>query len=109
MAEVEKVLGCRIAAKPSKAMDHYVGDLLKWSIKVLARHPDKARVPSLHDWHCREQHATFDTSAARKDLGWKPINDREVLLEKGVREPARLFLEDGIEMVRQGAGKDSGR
>ena len=93
VAEVEKVLGSKIKAYPSPAYKGFLGDLFKWCIKVLAKHPDKTRVPSLHDWRCREQHASFDTTAAQTDLGWQPCNDRETLLEKGVREPTRLFLE----------------
>lgn len=93
VAEVEKVLGGKIMAESSSALGHYLGDLLKWSVKVLARHPDKARIPSLHDWRCREQHAAFDTSRAREDLDWEPINDRETIIEQGVREPTRLFLQ----------------
>ena len=93
VAEVEKVLGSRIMAVPSSALGHYLGDMFKWVIKVLARHPDKSRIPSLHDWRCREQRASFDTSAAQADLGWQPENDRETIIEKGVREPTRLYLE----------------
>ncbi len=93
VSEVEKVLGSKITTEPSKAWKHYIGDMFKWSVKVIARHPDKERVPSTHDWECREQHASFDTSAAQQDLGWQATNDRETIIEKGVREPTRLFLE----------------
>jgi nucleoside-diphosphate-sugar epimerase len=92
LSEVEKVLGSTITANSSRALFHFVGDFVKWSIKVLARHPDRSRIPSLLDWKCREQHADFDTSLARADLGWQPINDRETIIEKGIREPSRLFL-----------------
>ncbi len=93
VAEVERVLGARIQTETSKARQSVVGDLVKWGVKVLARHPDRARVPSVHDWKCREQHASFDITAARQDLGWDPTSDRETILERGVRAPARLFLE----------------
>ena len=93
VAEVEKVLGSKIMAESSSAFSHFVGDMFKWSVKVLARHPDKTRVPSVHDWKCREQHASFDTSRAQKDLNWEPTNDRETIIELGIREPTRLFLE----------------
>ena len=93
VAEVERVLGARILAEPSKAVTHFAGDFAKWGVKLLARHPDRVRVPSLHDWKCREQHASFDTSAAQQDLGFQPENDRETILEKGVREPARRLVQ----------------
>ncbi len=93
VAEVEKVLGSKIIASASGAVGHYIGDLFKWGIKVLARHPDKSRVPSIRDWKCREQHASFDTTRAQEDLNWQPTNDREIIIEKGIREPTRLFLQ----------------
>ncbi len=93
VAEVEKVMGCKIHAEPSSAFGHWVGDMTKWIVKVAAGHPDKARIPSIHDWKCREQHAGFDTTRAQQDLNWAPENDRETIIEKGVREPTRLFLE----------------
>ena len=93
VAEVEKVLGSKITAEKSWYFTNYLGDMIKWVVKVLARHPDAKRVPSRRDWRCREQHASFDTSAAQKDLNWQPINDRETIIERGIREPTRLFLE----------------
>lgn len=90
--EVEKVLGSKIITAPSGAIGHYIGDLLKWGVKILARHPDKSRVPSVRDWKCREQHASFDTTRAQADLNWQPNNDRDVMIEKGIHEPTRLFL-----------------
>lgn len=93
VAEVEEVLGSKIHAAPSSFWGHYVGDMMKWFVKVLARHPDARRIPSIRDWRCREQHASFDTSKAQRDLNWHPTNDRETIIEKGIREPARLYLE----------------
>lgn len=93
VAEVEKVLGSKVNAASSSYLKHYIGDMVKWGVKVLARHPDAKRVPSTRDWRCREQHASFDTSAAQRDLNWQPTNDRETIIEKGIREPTRLFLD----------------
>lgn len=92
VAEIEQAIGCKITTTATSARKHFLGDLIKWAVKKLARHPDAKRVPSVQDWRCREQHASFDTSAAAKDLNWQPINDRETILEKGVREPARALL-----------------
>ena len=93
VAEVEKVLGSKIIAESSNAVGHYIGDMIKWMVKVAVRHPDKSRIPSIHDWKCREQHASFDITAARRDLDWQPNNDRDAIIEKGIREPTRFFLE----------------
>ncbi len=93
VAEVETILGTKIMAETSSATKHYIGDLFKWTVKVLARHPDKSRIPSLRDWKCREQHASFDTTRAQEDLNWQATNDRATIIEKGIHEPTRLFLQ----------------
>ena len=93
VAEVEKVLGSKINKESSSYLTHYANDMTKWVLKVIARHPDAKRRPSTRDWRCREQHGSFDITAAQEDLGWKPTNDRETIVEKGIREPTRLFLE----------------
>jgi len=93
VAEVEKELGSRIVAESSNAIGHYIGDMIKWIVKVAVRHPDKSRIPSIHDWKCREQRASFDITAAQQDLNWHPNNDRDIIIEKGIREPTRVFLE----------------
>lgn len=90
--EVEKVMGAKVIVFSSSYLKLFAGDFFKWIVKVLARHPDRNRIPSLRDWRCREQHATFDTTRAEQDLNWHPCNDREVIIEKGIREPTRLFL-----------------
>lgn len=94
VSAIENALGCSIRKKNSSPVIHFMGDFFKWCIKIVARHPDKARMPSVHDWKCREQHASFDTTAAQQDLGWKPTNDKQTLLEKGVCAPARLYIEN---------------
>lgn len=91
--EVEAVLGSKITKTNTHYLKHYAGDMVKWLIKIPARHPDRTRRPSIRDWRCREQHASFDTTKAQTDLGWQPCNDRETIIEKGIREPARLFLD----------------
>lgn len=93
VAEVEAVLGSKITKTYTHYLKHYAGDMTKWAIKNLARHPDASRRPSVRDWRCREQHASFDTSKAQTELNWQATNDRETIIEKGIREPARLFLE----------------
>lgn len=94
VAEVENTLGYRIQTQTSTAFGNWLGDGFKWVIKVIAGHPDKHRLPSIHDWKCREQHADFDTSAAQHALEWQPCEDRETLLEMGIRIPARQFLDE---------------
>ncbi|MBX2809544.1 MAG: Gfo/Idh/MocA family oxidoreductase [Cellvibrionaceae bacterium] len=93
VAEVEQILGSQITTCSAHYLQNYAGDMLKWCVKVLARHPDAKRRPSTRDWRCREQHASFDTSRAQQDLNWQPTNNRDTLIERGIHEPTRLFLE----------------
>ena len=87
--QVEKALDLRIDARSSNSFSNFAGDFTKWCVKMLARHPDRSRIPSLHDWKCREQHASFDTTKAQQDLGWRPTNDRGTIINKGIHEPAQ--------------------
>jgi nucleoside-diphosphate-sugar epimerase/predicted dehydrogenase len=91
--EVEDVLGSKITRTHTHYMRHYFVDLIKWLIKIPAGHPDSKRFPSVRDWRCREQHASFNTQKAETELGWKPQNDRDTIVEIGIREPTRLFLD----------------
>ena len=93
IAEVERVLGTSIKVGHTSAFRRYLGDMIKWGIKLVARHPDASRIPSVRDWKCRQQHAAFDTSRAEADLGFEPQNDRDVIVEEGIHAPARLFLD----------------
>jgi predicted dehydrogenase/nucleoside-diphosphate-sugar epimerase len=93
VCEIEKVLGSKIAIGTTHHIKLYLFDMFKWLIKVIANHPDKSRIPSIRDWRCREQHAAFDTSQARKDLNWTPESNKDVIIEKGIHEPAKMFLE----------------
>ena len=91
--EVEGTLGAKIQSEDSHYLPLFMADFFKWMIKVIARHPDRTRVPSIRDWRCREQHASFNTEQARRDLSWAPTEDIEELIEIGIRQPTREFLE----------------
>jgi nucleoside-diphosphate-sugar epimerase len=52
----------------------------------MVRHPER-RLPSYHDWESRTQRATFDCTRARIRLGWKPVEDRETVVRRGIQEP----------------------
>lgn len=62
----------------------YLADLAKWPVKLAVGHPDGQRVPSYSDWESRSQKATFDCSAARRELGWEPASNRERLVNEGI-------------------------
>lgn len=85
--EIEKHTGFEIQTLRVPAWRFYLGDLLKWFVKLAVGHPDASRRPTLYDWRCREQHAAFDSAGARRDLGWEPVSDRQRLVERGIHLP----------------------
>lgn len=56
----------------------------KWLVKVAGRKPGVA-FPSYRDLKSRSLAPRFSSRTAREVLGWKPVEDRETLLERAVR------------------------
>ena len=90
--QVESVLGYSVKQRNVSAFSNFGTDLAKWIVKFMVGHPDKTRIPSLHDWKCREQLAHFDTTAAQNDLGWRPTQDRDRIVREGIVEPTKSFI-----------------
>ncbi len=70
----------------------YLLDMIKWGVKVAVRHPERQR-PAYRDWESRTARAHFDCTAAKTTLGWRPASTREEIVERGIAEPLRQFLE----------------
>jgi predicted dehydrogenase/nucleoside-diphosphate-sugar epimerase len=81
--------GIKIQRQAVPIVRFYLQDLIKWAIKVTVRHPER-RLPSYRDWESRTGRAVFDCSAAKTVLGWKPVEDRDELVRRGIEE---AFLE----------------
>lgn len=80
--------GIRIQRHATPISHFYLKDLFKWIVKVAVRHPER-RMPSYRDWESRTGKAVFDCSAAKRELGWKPVSDRAKLIRLGIEEPFR--------------------
>ncbi len=89
--ELDRAAGIRIEQRYTSIAHFYGGDLVKWIVKTLVRHPER-RVPSWRDWEGRTQKARFDCTAAKTVLGWKPCADRTELIHLGIDEPVREFV-----------------
>lgn len=88
--EFESQAGIKLRRLPTSPMRSYGEAIVKWAIKSLgSREP---LLPSYADWRGRTFASTFDASKACERLGWHPTEAREVLVEKGIREPADKFL-----------------
>lgn len=57
-------------------------ELGKWLVKRAAGRSDPP--PSWRDLRSRGMAATFDCSDAKRDLGWRPVADRDEFLRRGV-------------------------
>jgi hypothetical protein len=84
--ELDRCGGIRIERHATPILRFYLTDLVKWAVKVAVRHPER-RLPSYRDWESRTQRATFDCTAARTELGWQPVSEREELVRRGIEEP----------------------
>lgn len=71
----------------------YASDLVKWVAKVFVRHPDRHRIPSYDDWESRTQKAEFKSDRARSELGWSPASDRGRLVNEGIGDALKPWLE----------------
>lgn len=84
--EVERAAGIRLQRQPTSIARFYLWDMFKHAVKVLVRHPER-RLPSYRDWESRSQKARFDCTRARTRLGWKPVDDRETMIRRGIHDP----------------------
>lgn len=89
--EMDRLNGIKIQRYPTRIINFYLADTLKWIVKVFTRHPDR-RLPSYRDWETRQQHATFDCTRAKLRLGWKPISNRADLIRSGIHVPMKERL-----------------
>jgi nucleoside-diphosphate-sugar epimerase len=90
---LQQQAGVKLRRVPVSAQRLYVASVAKWMLKALGRDPN-AVFPSYDDCDGRSLAAYFDGSKARQQLGWTPVDDRDALLEQGVRQPVREFFQD---------------
>jgi nucleoside-diphosphate-sugar epimerase len=89
---LDRAAGIRIQRYATPIARFYLLDMMKWMVKVAVRHPER-QMPSYRDWESRSGRAIFDCSAAKNVLGWKPVNDREELVRRGIAEPLDEFTQ----------------
>ena len=84
-------MAARIDARPRSAWRNWAADMLKELAKNAVHHPNR-RWPSLHDWRCLSQRARYDARMSEQLLGWKPICDREMMVERGIADAVRWYM-----------------
>ena len=88
---LERHAGVSFQKLPTPPWKFYAGDMVKWVVKQMVRHPDQ-RKPSYRDWESRTQQALYDCTKARGMLNWNPVCDRDEIIRRGIEMPASEFL-----------------
>jgi nucleoside-diphosphate-sugar epimerase/predicted dehydrogenase len=91
LAALESCTGVEFQKISTPLWKFYVADVAKWLVKQAIRHPDR-RLPSYRDWESRTQRAHYDSSKARRVLGWRVTDARDEMIRKGIQEPAVEFF-----------------
>jgi nucleoside-diphosphate-sugar epimerase len=89
--ELEAVSGLRISRVEGSPLKDYLQGLVKWGIKSIGRDPHVS-FPSYADSEGRSFSAVFSFAKAQQELGWNPIQDREVLIHRGIHQPVAEFI-----------------
>lgn len=90
--ELDRAGAMQIQRHATPTWRFYLHDMIKWAVKIAVRHPERRR-PAYRDWESRTARARFDCTAAKTALGWDPISTRAEMIERGIAEPLRQFLE----------------
>lgn len=85
IAELSADGDIKVQGSPGPAWRDWIADFIKEAAKQIVRHPNR-RSSTLHDWRCRAHRSTYDSGETREVLGWRPVDDRETLVRRGIRE-----------------------
>lgn len=88
--ELDRCGGFRVQRHATPIFKFYLIDLMKWAAKFALRVPGR-QFPHYRDWETRTLKAPFDCTAAKIALGWKPVEDRDEFVRKGIAEPVVEF------------------
>jgi nucleoside-diphosphate-sugar epimerase len=80
---VSKACGTKLRATPTPIWKFFIIDFFKEAAKNLIKHPNR-KMPSYRDWDSRSHRAQYDSLKTRQILGWKPVGNKEMLIQKGI-------------------------
>lgn len=83
--------GVKLKRIPTSARRRTAEAFAKWAIKKLARDRDAA-FPSQADWEGRSFAAVFDSSRARSELAWQPVDDSPTMIREGIEAPVDEYF-----------------
>jgi nucleoside-diphosphate-sugar epimerase/predicted dehydrogenase len=84
-------MGARIEGRKRAAWRYWAADMIKELAKNAVRHPNR-RWPSLHDWRCQSHSARFDAQLSEQALGWRPVADRDTMVERGIADAVKWVM-----------------
>jgi nucleoside-diphosphate-sugar epimerase len=89
--ELSRYSGVAIRCLRGPAWRHFLGVRAKWHLKSAAGKAD-GPAPRYGDSRARGFAASFDSSSAQRDLGWRPTVDLSVLIAEGIHAPADEWM-----------------
>jgi nucleoside-diphosphate-sugar epimerase len=81
--ELARVTQRSISFHPRRLWVSQAAEIGKWVVKRVGGR--KVEFPSYRDLRSRALEARFECDVARKELGWRPIEEREAFLDHAVR------------------------
>ena len=90
IAELARQLQRPLKFHPQSIWAQQAGEYFKWVIKRAGG--KAAPQPSARDLLSRGMTALFDTSETERVLGWTPVKDPAVFIERGISVPVRALL-----------------
>lgn len=89
--ELERRAGIKLKRVPMPSLRSYVEAMGKWAIKTVGKDPN-VTMPSYVEWKGRSFASTLVADKAKKELGWDPVEDRQILVAVGIWGPADEFI-----------------
>ena len=83
---------------PRPLMHLQAVDIAKWVLKVLARKAENP-FPSFRDLCSNSLRTTIDCTAAKRDLGWRPVADRQTFVDRAILPHVRPVLPGDLRLV----------
>jgi predicted dehydrogenase/nucleoside-diphosphate-sugar epimerase len=91
VAAYEALAGAKVEQHERSALAYWFADFGKELLKNAIRHPNR-RWPTLHDWACKAHRARYDSSEAEAVLGWKPVSDRQAMIDEVIAPMIASYL-----------------
>ena len=83
ISELSRAMSRPLRFHPQRPTFLWMEEMAKWGVKRMTGRP--VQRPSLRDLLSRGLVAEFDCQDAKHDLGWVPVSDRQVFVERAIQ------------------------